>query len=343
MACALIAAVLLSAQEAPQKQVYSDPKLGLSLEMPADWTMRKERVGTTIEIPLANNGKATAQIYNAVFRQTAEEWQSVQKEVSEAMGRTVENQWQEEFLGVPMLFTRLRYAEEGARVSTLVGLLYSRTPEKFQFRMTAPVEQAPEAEQKWRDALLTLRTISGQLPEGEDPSQPVIAPQPKKNTIVLKPADAGKGDGYVGPVRARVGEASDPYDIFLPEGWQLASDGTLTHPSLRGRIMLTARGGTAIEALRALTADASGSLKEYDQVRLRKDAAPKYNRAGAEVATVWRYGTKDGAPLNVLHAIGFNDLAFWLLTYRSVDDATLKADTELVNDLLAKLLARRGS
>ena len=46
----------------------------------------------------------------------------------------------------------------------LVGLLYVAREQKMTFRLTSSIGAADDAEKSWRNALITLRTVSGNLP-----------------------------------------------------------------------------------------------------------------------------------------------------------------------------------
>src|SRR5690606_2842666 len=87
----------------------------------------------------------------------------------ETLGRTIDRQWQEVILGVPLLLTRMFFVRSGEKMSTQVGLLYSATPEKLNYRLTVNAEKAEEAEAAWRGALSNLRTLGGSLPGVENP------------------------------------------------------------------------------------------------------------------------------------------------------------------------------
>ncbi len=338
MALALLAATLLTTpQDVSDKAVYRDDRLGVSFEYPKAWQVRRERLFSTVVLPLDGGKTAQVQIFSAVFRQKAEEWQSVLKEVNTSMGRTVARQWQEEILGVPMLLTKVEYSDEGRATAALIGLLYSRTAEKFQFRLVAEQAVYDQAETQWREAMLTLRTVSGTLPPAEDPAQPVKVIEPPKRERVWARPEAKRG-ALRGPVRIAWKAEDGSYTLFLPAGWSSGADGTVVHPRLTGSVRVAVASGSAPAALERFNRSVLESLGQFQAVAVRSDAPPKAMRSGAEVATVLRRGTAAGSPLAVGHALGFCETCYWLAELRwTAAGAPTRAELRLLDELFDTL------
>src|SRR5690242_18114511 len=118
-------ALLAVSVVAQDKAVFRDDHLGLQFEHPKTWKVRKERNGSVFSIPLDGGTEATLQLFPAKFNDKADQWQLIQVDINRSLKRTVDKQWQEEYLTVPMLLTRSHYEVNGQTVSALVGLLYS--------------------------------------------------------------------------------------------------------------------------------------------------------------------------------------------------------------------------
>ncbi|MCC6402479.1 MAG: hypothetical protein IT207_00545 [Fimbriimonadaceae bacterium] len=321
-------------QDAPQTTTFRDKALGLSFEHPKAWRVSKERLFTLIEIPLADGKLAHVELFSATYRDTAEKWQSLQDEVNKAMGRTVERQWEEEILGVPMLLTKLAYKEGERETVTFVGLLYSATPEKMQFRLNTPADQAETAQQAWWSALLTLRTNSGLLPSGEDPSKPLteLQPEPEKPTIVLR-----KPDPVVTELRPGARVPFKGLVVQLLDGWTLAEDGTLRSDGTSGLFSIELFEGDGNIAGPKLEETAASALTEFKKVSLRRDERARTARSGATVASIWRAGEGDQGPLVVGHFAGVCGQRFWMLRYRGAGTAAWNSDRAKVEVLVESL------
>lgn len=178
-------------------QTWVDKTLGLAMQLPKAWQIKKGKDMTQILVPLGTvKARGLIEVFPTQYRESQESWQLVQKTVNDNMHREIEKQWTEEILGTPILMTRLRYDLNGDPTMTLIGLMYSRYENKLHFRLTAPAAYYDNVETQWRNCLLSLHTLSGELPNVEDPNQPKADPPPKKpedgpKVIVLE-ANTGK-------------------------------------------------------------------------------------------------------------------------------------------------------
>jgi hypothetical protein len=322
---ALLLGAALQAQPA-DLATYRDRALGLSFQHPKAWTVERGRLFTTFSLPIEEGASAQAQLFGAVFRDRAENWQSLQAEINQAQGRTIERQWQEELLGVPMLLTRVAYSEgEQARV-LVIGLLYSAT-----------AAIADRAQQQWWEAMLTLRTLSGQLPGEEDPSKPLedLAPREPQPVIVLR-KPAAEATTVRGPVRV----AAEGMTLSLPEGWRLEG-GTLQVEGLRGRLRISVGEGAGQVAGDALERAASESMAAFATVELRKDQVGAPAQSGALVASVWRRGKGKDGPLVRADYVGLCGDVHWMIRYEAAGLADWNADRSRIAALTAQTFVER--
>lgn len=326
--------------QSTDKVVYRDTKLGLQFEYPKTWKVRRDRYSAIFEIPLGSAQTATVQLYNAKFKGTVDDWQLVQAEINRSMKRTVDRQWQEDLLGVPLLMTRISYEEGNRPTFAMVGLLYSSFEEKMHFRLSSSAETAEAAESQWREALLTLRTITGELPGVENPNLPSVKPEPEKPTTVLKPKEEKKT--FVrGTEPATLTVDGTSFRLLLGKGWSLA-DGKLVHPNLKGEILVQAKIGLPEEAGNALLTVAKEALGDFDSVRLREDPKPMEAPSGGLIGRVFRTGMAKGTTIVRGTIVGYCEGVYWIAQYRSSDADAYRKDRALMDDLFRVLYAEKA-
>ncbi|MBS1715903.1 MAG: hypothetical protein JST30_16365 [Armatimonadetes bacterium] len=335
----LLLATLLAAPQ--DKATFRDPKFGLQFEYPKTWKARSGRGVTTIEIPFEEKKTATVQLFGGKFKDTAEQWQLIQSEVNRAMGRPVERQWQEEFLGVPMLLTKVRYTTKKVDTVAITGLLYTAFEMKMNFRLEAPAEVAESAENQWHDVLLSLRTITGELPNPEDPNRPVEKPVPEKPTTVWKPEVSDKPPVRGKQIRSVTDSAGVAYKVYVPEGWAL--DGSkLVDKSVKGEVTFEIKMGVAQDASSALFEGARADLDQFKSVDLREDPAPGPVGSGALVGKVFRSGRTDGGFLAVGRVVGVCEGVYWTVRYRGTSQQDYRKDRSALDALVRLLYAERA-
>jgi hypothetical protein len=225
---------------------------------------------------------------------------------------------------------------------SVTGLLYVATVEKLQFRLTAVADQADGAEQQWRQALVTLRTVSGELPPAEGPGQPAVVIEAPKPTTTLRPEDPAKR-----PVRGTVPVAwkADGRDlrVLLPLGWSLAEDGRLGHPRLAGVARFTVRAESRNAAERNHQEQVKEGLASFAVVGIRRDVAGRTVASGATAWATFREGDdaqgRLGAGLWSLH----HENLTWVVTYRSALRESIGSDKRLLDDLAKLLFVEPGS
>lgn len=349
---AAAAMLVLSSQDQASTKVFSDSDLGLSFQYPEEWALTQERYATVFTIPLANEQTATVQIFRSQFRQPAEDWQKIQSDVAGSMGRVVDRQWEETILGVPVLMTRVLYQEGGERYGVVVGLFYTATPFKFNYRMTAPYESLEEAEQAWRSALMTLRTTTGDLPQREDPNRPLPTRQEQTETreqrptsvAVLRPKDL-TGNQLRTENVATVEFEDSEFNLYLPEDFRMVrrqDENWIEHSSLSGPVKLTIGFGFEDQTRSALARAAGASLSRFTAVSLREDVPASTNRAGATVFRTKRQGTSGDQPLWMIQVAGNCDALYWLIE-ASGSEPMSRQQVEALESLIAVLFVEARS
>lgn len=339
----LVLALWASGQEA-QTATFEVARPALSFTHPASWTVEKDRFRTRILLPLADNTTGVAEIFESNFRQDADNWQNTQVSINNAMFREVERQWTEEILGVPLLMTRIAYTENREAKKTLVGLLFTATDQKFHFRLTAPAAVYDQAENAWREAMLTLRTKSGELPMAEYAHRPPEEAEPKPEepkpraerprrilTMTAKPLAPGE---FRKAAEREVAEfEGKPAALYLPRGWDL--EGTsLMHKGFQGTLTVGAISGSPDDAAAWLAERARTSLPEFAAVDLREEPMPQVVRSGAILLSVQRKGRSSEGELTLLHAVGAFGDRTWTLEYRAKSQKDAKRDEARLRDLM---------
>lgn len=343
----LIAASMLLAQNGDK--TFSDADLGLSFQYPTEWSMRKERLYSVFEIPLADKKKAEVQVISTRFSAKAEDWQIAQVDVSKTLKRVVEKQWEEQILGVPMLMTKIAFNEDNTDKNVLVGLLYSATPLKLNYRLSVPAAGFEEAEAKWRKVMSTLRTVSGELPGTENPNNTSSSSNTGsgEKVVILKPENGP-------PKKPRKGDQKVPVNILgqdllvrIPKGWTMqngeGTEYTLTHKSLKGKLVFSIESGNQNDSKRVMLAKAADAVKLFTKVTLREDRDGKYSPAGAFMTSVERVGAGSNGPLMMKHVAGQSGLLFFIATYTGEGKDTAKKDEGLLSKLFEEMIVETKS
>ncbi|MBX7134903.1 MAG: hypothetical protein K1X67_19730 [Fimbriimonadaceae bacterium] len=338
-------ALLLAAASQPQAKTYSNTELDLSFQHPANWKVQTGKKGDSkIEIPLAGGGTATLELFAVSFREPAERWQEYQLMANQNLKRTIDRQWQEEILGSPLLMTRIFYTAKQQPMSTLVGLMYRAHPKKLNFRLTSQSSVYEEAEKTFRDALQSLRTVTGQMPEAENPDRivetPVVVPKvdKPKPVTVLSAKDPGPGRLYKGRVKVPTKAAGRDVLLLLPDGWTATPESNkfiLSRKGLNGTVKLEVAGVLdSPSAERALLAESAKALAEFAAVTLRDEPPTVTTKAGARLQSIRREGRTSAETLVVVNAAGASGDYYWILEYRIADPKLYRKDVGALDGLL---------
>lgn len=335
----------------PNTLQYQNLTLGMKFSYPKAWeltTNKKEE--TRILIPLENTSdRAVVEVYSVSFRSEPEIWQLSEAAFAKTMKRKVERQWEEEILGVPLLLTKVDFADKGSQKVSETGLVYSLGFHKLMYRITATPDLFDKADYEWRKVLQSLRTWTGEMPQKEDGSKierkdPIPSgaktdevPHPTiPHEINAKPA--------VKPVKsppAATLETGDSKKVVLcaPTSWKAETnkDGSVTlHSSgVSGPITVTVFpvAGSDPAPIALLKASAS-SLDSFAKVTSRDESLPRNNLAGASVAAIWRSGAASKGDLFTCEASCQSGDFYFLLTYRTDNAAHWKEDRHEIAELL---------
>lgn len=324
MIATVYATLFLFGQGAAQTATFSNPQLNFTFAYPKTWSVTTtKKAVSTIVVPIPDSEeKATIEVYAVAFRREAELWQSLQKTLAENMKAEVARQWAEDLLGVPLLLTQIAMPDK----TVLQGLLYSATENKFLFRLEAAPSVFPQAVNAWRSVWPSFRTVDGSLPEKEDPGAVPIVADPKQPPparpapITVLSQDKSTGEPELAPGSVACKAANRDLLLRIPEGWSGApgQDGSieLKHADLPGSLRVSVLSTLDSDSPpRALFKASAASLDHFAVVNQREEPRPAPNRAGAQVATVWRSGTSATGTLRALNAVGAKGDFYWLFTH----------------------------
>lgn len=324
---------------------FTSAELGLTFQHPDNWKVVTKKGDTRINIPLAGGDVAQLLIFPRAFNSDIDTWNSVERDIAVQQKRTVESQTQEEIMRVPLLLTRVKYSDKGRAMQVLSGLVYSATPRKLLFRLIAPDGSFDVAEQAWRSALTTLRTLDGKMPNQEDPLRKVSAEEAKAATgtpgriTVIAPDTPKRVSLRKGTVAIDASAAGHKVQLRVPAGWtgERQPDGTviLRHPELSKPLTVSVLSSLdSDEPGRALNHATIVSLNAFVEVQKREDSKPLTNSAGALVAEVWRWGTDSNASISSCDAVGMSGDYYWLFSYRGNMPVPATKDAKLLEALM---------
>jgi len=297
---------------------YTNPKLGLTFQLPATWAnLGKKKDVTQFKITLEGTTQtAMLTLVETAFRSDADVFQTVQLRASEQLKRTVEKQWQQEVLGVPMLYTLTAYSDKGQEVKTLTGLLYSSSQTKMLIRLTAPIGYFEVAEAQWNTVLESLRTNDGTLPESENPDKPA---QVKKPTEKVPPVlrmdeetEAKQNSQKISALKLseKVTLAHDPaINLSIEEGGILKIEGISMSASFTVGDTASQRTPQSF-----LAVEIANRLAKFEGFPKRRDAFFAKNEFGAEASWTSRFGKVAGQDKQEFLGYITNGTEFFIVT-----------------------------
>jgi hypothetical protein len=367
MNIAILAAAIGISQGAavtpPADVTYRNEWIGVSISHPPTWKVVEKKSDAWITIPLKEGtSHAGMSFVAATFGAEPDIWQKSQEHANGQLGFEVLRQWKEEILGVPLLLTKIR-SGPGKLTSaikavpelpsdqplvTLIGLVYSRTPRKLLFRLSAPENAYDEAEFVLRKALESLRTLDGSIPQPEDPSKPETAPTIEKPVAAPVKMPIGMVPGSEKPkfVRAakvhEVAISGKKVGLYFPEGWTLetAENGAMTLKSADPAIALAVTVSSTLDsdpAVRALIKASAESLKDFEKVVKREENYPKENRAGNTYIRIWRSGEGKSGKVWSFEGVGGTNDFYFLVKNKGVGDldASMRKAVEALLDQMS--------
>lgn len=349
---------------AVQTATYSNEWIGISLNHPLDWKVAPKKQDAWITIPLkAGEMVAGLNMVAATFNGETDVWQKSQEHINNQLGFEVMRQWQEEILGVPFLLTKVRSGPgklasankavpglpKDQPLITLIGLVYSATPRKLMFRLTAPEGGYDDAEFLLRSSLESLRTLDGKLPQPEDPDRkpdpntpvPTTPTRPPTKTVIGSKPAATNGAHVRAASVFEFNAANKKVGFYFPAGWSVekAEDAKLTLKSAEPAISLTLELNSTLDSdppLRALMKASAESLKAFDTVAKRDENTPRTNKAGALIIRVWRTGQATSGPMWSFESVGGSPDFYFLMKTRGTGEISAAARKAL-EDLIEQI------
>jgi hypothetical protein len=341
---ASIVCLLVPIQE-PERITFTEPYIGIQFSHPADWKVtKKAKDRTYLSVPVPGSSEpAELQIVHTQYHADKDLFQTVQLRINEQLKREVVRQWEQDVLGVPILFTRINYNQGGVARTTLTGLYYTRTPLKMLVRLDSREADYDNVAYVLMQALETLKMADGSTPRPDDPAVTLETVPIKAPPIVAPPRviDGGKTETAVvkpgGSAAITVSER--PLKLLFAEGWVAdkveGNNLTLTHPELSRPINVQVFTTLDSEPSRtALYKASSKSLSRYTKVDSREDKEKVKNKAGAVIATVWRIGKTSEGDLAEFHGAGDAGEYYFMLNYEQTDMAAYKSDRKLIESLV---------
>ncbi len=332
--------------KAQDHSILEMPDLGLAITHPKAWQISQVKKSQDVKVLMPIEGssqRAVLELYNISFNSEKEIWQLGQKAINDRMKRELMRQWEEEFLGVPMLLTKVSYVDKEGPQILLTGLLYSRTAKKLMFRLSASPDDFDKAEFAWRETMNTIRT--GRPLRPEDPTQ---KPDPKAPVRTELPAPAIVKANSLDPetkivkppVAIETTISNRKVELRIPGEWagKVEEDGTvtLTNPDVTGSVKLHLASSLDSDPPgRALLKASSKTLGDFQKVSKRDELTPEKNRAGASLSSVWRTGTTAQGDLYTCDAVVFNGDFYFIAQFRSVNASRIGAERKLIESLLA--------
>lgn len=343
----ILASVFVRAQD-DAMATYTEQYAGIQFSYPASWKItKKERDRVYMAIPIAGSTEtATLQVIHTDFHADKEIWQKVQEDVNKQMNRDIVRQWEQDILGVPMLFTRINYVDHGVARSALTGLYYTRTPQKLLIRIDCREADYDNIVFLFSQTLETIKTLDGSALMADDPNVKLSTTSPKAEPVPEPPKVLfGNNPGpkvEIPNQKAELTVSERKVNLMFPTGWKLetAADGTVTLQSDELSAPITVTLFTTLDSdppLKTLFKASSESLKLYTKVDMREDTNPTANRASAMIATTWRNGKTSSGDLATFESTGQSGELYFLLTFKTDKTASIKSDRRLLQDLVSRM------
>lgn len=279
-------------------KVYSNPTTDIRLKYPEDWNLKKDKFSDELRFKV--DGKEVyVELMGIEMNFPPQHWQDVTREINTNNDRSVLRQWEEEFLGVPLLLTKVRDLGKPEIEIAITGLVLSNRTQKFLFRLHSPESVAQSAEEQWNKVMLSADTISGKLP-----SEAIATPTTNNSggggaSVSTTPGKIQVIEPKFGPpkvvrrgsVRSVLDESRGTF-LYLSEGWAL-KDGILSNGSVQLKF------GTGIGDERVARSEwlkeCGISLGRLNVVVSRVEPELKYRESGFRGTYLERRGkTTDG-------------------------------------------------
>lgn len=325
--------------------LYEVKNTGLEFKVPAGWKSTITKNETKFDFTLPKSGAAAEIHFFAIdFRAPADRWFDAQKDLATQMDQEILDQHQEVILGVPLLLSKARKKQS----AILTGLVSAESHAKVLFRISAPTAAFDEADEAWRTAFQSLRTVSGEDPKPDDPNHLLIA---KKAEFAVKPpvvtaiGVSTKVEVYKGSVVLRAKAALRDVVVRLPKGWSYKNAGddfSLEAPDHKAGVSLhVASSLDSDSALGALLRISAKSLDQFASVSARNEADGVKTKSGCQMNYVWRDGKTSSGLLTTLESTVANGDFYAVITAKFIGGLKV-ADRKEISDLLM-LIGIEGS
>jgi hypothetical protein len=336
-----------AAQAPTDKDYFTINRTGFAFVRPKSWKVETTKREQRLTIPTAaKHGPAIMHFYTVDFRYKTSDWQDTQIAVASEFKRSIDRQWEEEILGIPLALTKTSGVDaHGVPDVVLTGLLYSASKNKMLFRLTCPAEDFDVANGAWREAFQTLRTTDGSVALADDPNKKLtkdeLEPKPPSPLPVTV---LGSGSKAPKPTKGAVvipGKAGGKNAVIhLPVGWTAATqkDGTwiVTGRDLPGPLTMSLASTLDSEPVRAaLLKLSSKSLDQFVAVKDRTDIDDERNKAGAVINAIFRAGTAAKGPMSSFEAAVMSGDLYLLLHWQSTAPMT-PAERRAIDMLLSQ-------
>jgi hypothetical protein len=279
-------------------------------------------------------------VMSASFSGAKETWQTAQVDVNADLKRTVDRQWEQEILGVPMLLTRITFSENGTSKTTLTGLLYDDSANKLLFRLTGPTSDFDKAQYQFTEAMQTLRTTNNALPTAQDPDHPgaPIAPVDRDLKHVLY-APLPPPKPILAPVAIPLVVSTKNVILRVPRGWSARNVSgaefelrsiDLPYPIKVHVYSVLDSDPPAI----ALSKASAESLADFTTVATRHDSPIENNLADCLVTSVFRDGSSAKGRLMSYNALGKSGDFYFIASATPRPDDTVESQKKTLARLL---------
>jgi hypothetical protein len=348
IAISALSLLLAGTLQDPPKATFTHPDTGLVFDYPATWTNRKVRTGWEFTIPAPEGRTAKLELIGLVYSGESEIWQIGQADAAKQAKRTVDRQWQEELLNCPLLLTQTSWTQGEMEMRGESGIIYSQTPRKLVYRLTAPKIDFEAALASFRESLQTMRTDDGSVLRPFDPNS--TPSQAEANALRSAPTrNVWRSPDPKTPKIERAKQqiegtaAGRKVHLFFPDKW-------IATAKAGDRFELTSKdvtGVVTVETLSTLDSPAPGrtmlryageSLAKFTSVDRREEPMPMANRAGMVISWISREGKDANGALMTFEAVGANSgNEYFSVRWTSTDARSARRQRDQIVELVRRM------
>lgn len=304
---------------------YKSQEAGLGITFGPEWKVLpiKGRNKSGMVKLSFGEGQAVLELFALPYSGDTSIWLKGQRLAAESMKREVLFEREEEILGVPLLVVQSAWDGSSGRQNSLAGMIYARAARKLMFRLEASENSFSDANQAFRVALQSLRTLDGKTPTAEEPFRKQDPAEFKKVKPALTPLVL-KDEGKPASATVQTQEERAKLDLTLAGKSVAFSYPSKLKVEKKGEVWIaTTAEGENLEIRFASSLDSdlpgtayrkawSATLDEFDGVVDRQDAT--FTEKPFVLNWVWRIGKgTDGKALFQLHAVGEQEDFYFLV------------------------------